>query len=98
MARTKQTCKKTTGGSAKRGVLPKFKKLTGHGGIQVLKTVQSKGALPSGEKAVLKPLYHNIVSLQTSVLLLVCSSQNWISSAFFAGMGALCMNAPYAHA
>ncbi|KAG2098235.1 uncharacterized protein F5147DRAFT_777730 [Suillus discolor] len=63
MAQTKQTCKKTTGGSAKCGVLLKFKKLMGHGGIQVLKTVQSKGALPLGEKAVLKPLYHNIFCL-----------------------------------
>ncbi|KAG1894066.1 uncharacterized protein F5891DRAFT_735499 [Suillus fuscotomentosus] len=60
MARTKQTSKKTTGGPAKRGMVPKFKKLTGHGGIQVIKTIQSKAALPSGGKAMLKPLWHNI--------------------------------------
>ncbi|KAG2063577.1 hypothetical protein BDR04DRAFT_1123171 [Suillus decipiens] len=67
MARTKQTSKKTTGGPAKRGMLPKFKKLTGHGGNQIIKTIQSKAALSSGGKAMLKPLWHNIGSRSSSM-------------------------------
>ncbi|KAG1769684.1 hypothetical protein EV702DRAFT_1202713 [Suillus placidus] len=60
MTRTTQTCKKTTGGPAKRGMLPRFKKFAGHAGTEVIKTVQSKAALPSGQKIILKPLCHNI--------------------------------------
>ncbi|KAG2109811.1 hypothetical protein DEU56DRAFT_920273 [Suillus clintonianus] len=62
MVRSKQTCKKTTGGPAKRGALPHFKSVQGHAGTTTIKTVFSKPTprLLSSAKVVLKPVSHNI--------------------------------------
>ncbi|KAG1893176.1 uncharacterized protein F5891DRAFT_50580 [Suillus fuscotomentosus] len=57
MARTKQTAGNSTGGPARRGHLPIFKKVTGHAGKQLIKTVQ---ATPPRVKIMPKPNSHNI--------------------------------------
>lgn len=95
MARTKQTAGNSTGGPAKRGHLPRFKKVTGHAGKQLIKTVQ---ATSPRAKIVLKPSSHNIVSLITPRSVTVTNLRTFISSVSFAATVASYMTAPYAHA
>ncbi|KAG0693738.1 hypothetical protein DFH29DRAFT_881232 [Suillus ampliporus] len=69
MARRKKTGLKSTGGPAKRGELPRFKKVTRPAGMQVIKNVFPKAKLPRSSqvptksdapKVIPKLLSHNI--------------------------------------
>ena len=93
MVKTKQTAKKTTGGTAKRGELPQFKKVASNAGTQVIKTVFPRVSLPHVKP---KPSTHNIVCIYSSPCS-SCSSQMLISIVFFAGMAVTCMTASTAH-